>query len=264
MPTWCWCCRLRRHQRDLPRRSPRSFRRSNCARSPTCLPRRQAARAEAFGVAALSPDELLARDDIDIVLNLTIPAAHAEVGLAAIAAGKHVYPEKPLAAAVAEARALVEAAEAAGLRIGCAPDTFLGGAHQTARALVDAGRSAGRSAGTAVLMLAGPRALAPEPRLLLPAGRRAAAGHGALLHDRDGQPARPGGARLGACLARTRHAHHRHRPARRRDRAGRGRHARGRGYGIRLRRARPDRHQLRRAQPTGTRRSNSTAPRARC
>jgi predicted dehydrogenase len=127
------------------------------------VPEAAAARAEAFDVEAMTPEQLLARDDVDIVLNLTIPAAHAEVGHAAIAAGKHVYLEKPLAGSLADAKAMTEAADAAGLRIGCAPDTFLGGGHQTARALVDAGRIGTPSAGTAVLMLAGHERWHPNP-----------------------------------------------------------------------------------------------------
>ena len=127
------------------------------------IPEAAAARASAFGVDATTPDQLLARDDIDIVLNLTIPAAHAEVGQNALAAGKHVYSEKPLAGSLEDARALAAAADAAGLRIGCAPDTFLGGAHQTARALVDAGRIGTPSAGTAILMLAGHERWHPNP-----------------------------------------------------------------------------------------------------
>lgn len=121
------------------------------------------AKAEAHGVPAMTPAELMARDDIDIVLNLTIPAAHVEVGLAALEAGKHVYSEKPLAGSTADARRLAETAEARGLRIGCAPDTFLGGAHQSARALLDAGRIGTPTAGTATLMLAGHERWHPNP-----------------------------------------------------------------------------------------------------
>ncbi len=121
------------------------------------------ARARDFDVEATTPEALIARDDIDIVLNLTIPAAHAEVGLAAIAAGKHVFSEKPLAGTLAEAHDLARAAEEAGLRLGCAPDTFLGGAHQTARALIDQGRIGQPTAGTAMLMLAGHEAWHPNP-----------------------------------------------------------------------------------------------------
>jgi predicted dehydrogenase len=74
------------------------------------------------------------------VLNLTIPAAHAEIGLRAIAAGKHLYGETPLALTTAEARSMRDAAAAAGVRIGCAPDTVLGTGIQTARAVLDSGR----------------------------------------------------------------------------------------------------------------------------
>ncbi|WP_422074998.1 Gfo/Idh/MocA family protein [Tranquillimonas rosea] len=120
-------------------------------------------KGEAHGVPAMGTVALLNRDDIDIVLNLTVPAAHVEVGLAALASGKHVYSEKPLAGSVAEARQLTDAAAARGLRLGCAPDTFLGGAHQTARALVDAGRIGRPTAGTATLMLAGHERWHPNP-----------------------------------------------------------------------------------------------------
>lgn len=90
-------------------------------------------------VEVLSVDDLLADDRIDAVLNLTIPAAHVEVGLRAIAAGKHVFAEKPLGLNVAEAAELLRAADAAGLRVGSAPDTVLGTGVQTARNLLDAG-----------------------------------------------------------------------------------------------------------------------------
>ena len=82
----------------------------------------------------------LAADDIEIVLNLTLPATHAEVSRAAIAAGKHVYSEKPLATSFEDAVALMEEAEAKGVRVRCAPDTILGAGLQTAKALIDEGR----------------------------------------------------------------------------------------------------------------------------
>ena len=91
------------------------------------------ARAAEFGLPARSVEALLADPAVEIVLNLTVPKAHVDVGLKAIAAGKHVHSEKPLGVTVAEARRLIEAAAAKGLRLGSAPDTFLGGAHQTAR-----------------------------------------------------------------------------------------------------------------------------------
>lgn len=121
------------------------------------------AKAAAHGIDALTPEALLARDDIDLVLNLTVPAAHLEVGLAALTAGKHVYSEKPLAVSLADARLLADTAAARGLRLGCAPDTILGGAHQTARALLDAGRIGRPVAGTATLMLAGHERWHPNP-----------------------------------------------------------------------------------------------------
>ncbi|MGN6426144.1 MAG: Gfo/Idh/MocA family protein [Leifsonia sp.] len=91
------------------------------------------------GVQALTVDALLAHPDVDAVLNLTLPQAHAEVALLALDAGKHVYGEKPLALATAEARPVLERAERLGLRVGSAPDTVLGTGIQTARALLDDG-----------------------------------------------------------------------------------------------------------------------------
>ena len=83
--------------------------------------------------------ELLADEEVDIVLNLTIPEAHAEVSLAAIDAGKHVYTEKPLANTVADGAKIISAAKAKRLSIGAAPDTVLGASIQEARRLIDAG-----------------------------------------------------------------------------------------------------------------------------
>ena len=95
-------------------------------------PQAAAARGEEFGVPAKSIDDLLGDPAIEIVVNLTVPLAHVEVGLRAIAAGKHVHSEKPLAVTVAEARRLLDAARDRGVRVGCAPDTFLGAGHQAA------------------------------------------------------------------------------------------------------------------------------------
>jgi predicted dehydrogenase len=90
------------------------------------------------GADARSVGGLLASDDVEAVINLTIPAAHVEVGLRALAAGKHVFAEKPLGLATAEARPLIEA-QAGGLRVGSAPDTVLGTGIQTARRVIDDG-----------------------------------------------------------------------------------------------------------------------------
>ena len=86
-----------------------------------------------------SVDELLARDDVDIVINLTIPAVHAEVNRRILAAGKHAYCEKPFALSADDTAAVVSEATAAGLRVGSAPDTFLGSGLQTARRVIDDG-----------------------------------------------------------------------------------------------------------------------------
>lgn len=90
------------------------------------------------GVDARSVDDLLASGDVEAVINLTVPAAHVEVGLRALAAGKHVFAEKPLGLTTAEARPLIEA-QAGGLRVGSAPDTVLGTGIQTARRVIDDG-----------------------------------------------------------------------------------------------------------------------------
>jgi predicted dehydrogenase len=97
-------------------------------------------RAREFEVpCGCSVSELLRDPEIELVLNLTVPAAHAEVSHAAIAHGKHVYSEKPLATSTADGRRLVEAAAAAKRLVGCAPDTFLGAGLQAARHLIDDG-----------------------------------------------------------------------------------------------------------------------------
>jgi predicted dehydrogenase len=119
--------------------------------------------AEAHGLAALSVDELLADPAIDVVLNLTPSSEHAAVTRAALAAGKHVYTEKPLALHVEEGAALLDEAERRGLRVGCAPDIFLGGAYQAARALVDSGSIGTPLAVSAAMIVGGADAWHPNP-----------------------------------------------------------------------------------------------------
>ncbi len=93
---------------------------------------RARSQAEKYGVPkACTVEELLSDPEVEIVVNLTIPNAHAEVALQAIAAGKPVYGEKPLATRRADGKAILEAAHAKQLRVGNAPDTFLGGGFQT-------------------------------------------------------------------------------------------------------------------------------------
>lgn len=100
---------------------------------------RAAGVAAQWGVAGRSVDGLLDDPDVGIVLNLTIPAAHADVDLRAIAAGKHVYGEKPLAVDTAAGLDVLHAAADAGVRVGSAPDTVLGTGVQSARRLLDDG-----------------------------------------------------------------------------------------------------------------------------
>lgn len=120
-------------------------------------------KAKAYGIKALSVDAFLSDPDIKIILNLTTPQHHVDVALNAISAGKHTYSEKPLAVSLEEAFLLVSEAKSKGLRVGCAPDTFLGGAHQTARKVIDSGIIGDIVAGTACLMLPGHEAWHPNP-----------------------------------------------------------------------------------------------------
>ena len=119
--------------------------------------------ADAFNARAVTVEQLLADPQIEIVVNLTPPTAHAEVALAAIAAGKHVHNEKPLAITRAEGRRILAAADAAGLRVGCAPDTFLGGGQQTCRKLLDDGWVGIPVAATAFFLSRGPESYHPGP-----------------------------------------------------------------------------------------------------
>ena len=116
-----------------------------------------------YGIPAVSVEDLLAREDVDLVLNLTIPAAHADVSLAAIAAGKHVYTEKPLATELADGIRIMDAATAKGVRVGAAPDTVLGAGLQTARKLIDDGAVGEVVTGTAAILSHGMEHWHPNP-----------------------------------------------------------------------------------------------------
>ena len=127
------------------------------------VPAAAEARAKEFGLKAASVDALLADPTIEIVLNLTVPKAHVEVGLKALDAGKHVYSEKPLGVAFKDGKKLVDRAAKKKLRVGSAPDTFLGGAHQTCRKLIDAGKIGTPVGGTAYFMCPGHERWHPAP-----------------------------------------------------------------------------------------------------
>lgn len=119
---------------------------------------------------ACAVDELLADPEVELVVNLTSPAGHADIALAAIEAGKAVYNEKPLAIELAQARAVLDAARERGVHVGCAPDTFLGGGLQTCRALIDAGEIGEPVAATAFFGSHGPERWHPNPAFLYARG----------------------------------------------------------------------------------------------
>ena len=120
-------------------------------------------RAAEFGIRAETVDGLLAAEDIDIIVNLTIPAAHFDITRRILEAGKHAYSEKPYVLSLEEGEALRAIATAKGLRVGSAPDTFLGGAHQAARAVIDAGDIGEIIGGSCHVMSHGMEAWHPNP-----------------------------------------------------------------------------------------------------
>ena len=132
---------------------------------------RAAAQAQAFGVPhSGTVEQLLERDDVDVVVNLTIPAAHAEVGRRIVAAGKHVWSEKPLALDRDSARDLLAAGEAAGVRVACAPDTLLGPGIQTALRAIHRGDIGEPLTATTMFHVAGPERWHPSPDFLYAPG----------------------------------------------------------------------------------------------
>jgi predicted dehydrogenase len=126
--------------------------------------------ADVHGLQASTVDDLIADPSIDVVLNLTPPAAHAAVIRAALDAGKHVYTEKPVTTTVAEGRDLLAEADRRGLRIGCAPDTFLGNAYETARELIAQGEIGTPLTATATFLVGGPDNWHPNADVFYQAG----------------------------------------------------------------------------------------------
>jgi len=132
---------------------------------------RAAAAAAEYGVPASgSVVDILALPEVELVVNLTIPAAHAEVALAAVGAGKHVYGEKPLALDPASARAVLAEATARGVRVGNAPDTFLGAGLQSALRAVTSGLIGTPVAAAAAFQSPGPESWHPSPEFLFAHG----------------------------------------------------------------------------------------------
>jgi len=132
---------------------------------------RAKAQADKHGVpAAGSPAQALEHPGVELVVNLTVPAAHAEVATAALRAGKHVWNEKPLTTAVGAARELLATAAEAGLRVGCAPDTVLGAGLQSARRLIASGAIGTPLTALTLLQGPGPEAWHPSPEFLFATG----------------------------------------------------------------------------------------------
>ncbi|HUN10337.1 MAG TPA: Gfo/Idh/MocA family oxidoreductase [Aggregatilineales bacterium] len=132
-------------------------------------------RAEAqvarFGLSKVyTVEEMLADPEIELIINLTIPAAHGDVALAAVQAGKSVYNEKPLTIKLEDAQRLMALAEAKGVRVGAAPDTFLGAGLQTCRQVIDSGEIGVPVAATAFMLGHGPEGWHPSPEFFYQVG----------------------------------------------------------------------------------------------
>ncbi len=127
--------------------------------------------ASEFGLRKVEAvDELLNDPHLDLVLNLTLPTSHADVTRRAIAAGKHVYTEKPLAASLADATEIIDDARQRGLHIGSAPDTFLGAGQRVCAELVHSGVIGRVVSVNAFMMNAGPERFHPNPEFLYRVG----------------------------------------------------------------------------------------------
>jgi predicted dehydrogenase len=134
------------------------------------LPRAQSQAAKFHVPQAVPIADILIDPEIELIINLTTPDVHAEIGLAALRAGKSVYNEKPLAISREDGRLLLAEAEARDLRVGCAPDTFLGGGLQTCRQLIDGGEIGTPVAATGSMFIQGPEAWHPDPGFLYQVG----------------------------------------------------------------------------------------------
>lgn len=132
---------------------------------------RAAAQAQRYAVPAVgSVEQLLADPSVELVVNLTVPKAHAELTAQALRSGRHVWSEKPLATTLPDAKALVDLARTSGLRLGCAPDTFLGTGLQAALARLADGCIGEVKTGFASAQYQGPDSWHPSPEFLFEAG----------------------------------------------------------------------------------------------
>ncbi len=127
------------------------------------LPDRAKAKAEEFGAKAMTNEEIYANPEIEVAINLMPPLMHSKIMLEALNAGKHVYTEKPFGVDEPDARKVIEFAKKKGLRVGSAPDTFLGGGYQTCRKLLDDGWIGKPIAATAIVMGRGPEKWGQAP-----------------------------------------------------------------------------------------------------
>jgi predicted dehydrogenase len=127
------------------------------------IPEAAKKRAEEYKVAAQTPDELLKNSELDVIVNLTVPAAHFQVSKDILSAGKHAYSEKPFVLSVEEGIQLKALAAEHNLKVGSAPDTFLGGAHQQARSIIDSGKLGKIASGTMHVMSRGMEHWHPNP-----------------------------------------------------------------------------------------------------
>ena len=134
------------------------------------IPEAARKRSEEFGVSAQTPDELLKNSEIDVIVNLTVPATHYKVTMDALSAGKHAYSEKPFVLSLEEGTAVRKAADDRKLRVGSAPDTFLGGAHQQARQIIDSGKLGKIMSGTTHVMSRGMEHWHPNPDFFFQVG----------------------------------------------------------------------------------------------
>ena len=127
------------------------------------IPERSAAKFEKHGVKNVTNEEIFANPEIEIVINLTPPQVHSKIAIDTLNAGKHAYSEKPFGVDFDDAAKVIALAKEKGLRVGCAPDTYLGGGQQTARKMIDDGWIGKPLSGTAIVAGRGPEKWGQAP-----------------------------------------------------------------------------------------------------